>query len=139
MFDRLKQAGKDALFPKQYRTQEAFAESNMVDWLTYPTELGRAPDEIELMKVISRDLGGDEGVCDYYLFRFRLHPPHEMASEGWLAGIAGPFRQKEEPTTNALGHTFSAFEKWDSRKSDDHLQHILDLVEEQTKREGKDG
>jgi hypothetical protein len=139
MYDRLKQAGKDNFFPKKYRNQEAFAESNMVDWLAYPTELGRAPDEIELMKVETRDLGSEEGLCDYYLYRFRVHAPHEMATEGWLASVAGPFRQKEMPTTNALGHTFSAFEKWDSRKPEEHLQHLLDLVDEQTKGEGKDG
>jgi hypothetical protein len=35
--------------------QEAFAESDMVNWLTYPTELGHVPDKIELMQVLTID------------------------------------------------------------------------------------
>jgi hypothetical protein len=139
LFDRLQKIGKEDLFPKKYRTQEAFAEANMVDWLAHPAELGRVPDEIELMKAYSMDLGGQEGVCDYYVFRFRMLPPHEAAKEGWLAGVAGPFRQKDEPTTNALGHTFSAFEKWESRSPEDHLKRIRELIEEQMKKQAKEG
>jgi hypothetical protein len=38
----------------------------MCSWLTYPTELGREPDEIEQMAVIPlRD------TLDLYVFRFR--------------------------------------------------------------------
>ena len=51
LFDELKTLGKLSLFPEEFRTQAALAESNMVNWLIYPTELGCAPDEIELMHV----------------------------------------------------------------------------------------
>jgi hypothetical protein len=138
IYDRLRKIGKEDLFPKKYRTQAAFAESNMVDWLAYPTELGRVPSEIELMKVVSMDLAAPEGVCDYYVFRFRTNPPHESAKEGWLAGMAGPFQQKESPTTNALGHTFSGFEKWESRTPEEHVRKMRELIEEQWKSQGKD-
>jgi hypothetical protein len=139
LFATLQKIGKENLFPKKYRTQEAFAESNMVDWLAHPAELARVPDEIELMKVVSMDLGGQEGVCDYYVFRFRTLPPHEAAKEGWLAGVSGPFRQKETPTINALGHTFSAFEKWESKSPEEHLNRIRQLIEQQLKNQPKEG
>ena len=130
LYDRLREAGKEALFPKKYRTQAAFAESNLVDWLTDPDELGQVPDEIELMKVIPMDLGPAEGVGDYYVFRFRVAEPHPKAKDGWLAGVAGPFAKKEIPTTRALGHTFSAFEKWSSQSPEAHLRQIRSEIEE---------
>src|SRR5262249_23469574 len=136
MYDRLQKMGKENLYPRKYRTQIAFAESNMVDWLSYPSELGRAPDDIELAKVVPMDLG-EEGLCDYYVFRFGMNPPHEKSSEGWMAGIAGPFRRKESPTTTGLGHTFTGFEKWEGRSPEEHLGRLRDLVEEEQKRQSK--
>ena len=138
MYDRLHQIGKEDLFPQKYRTQEAFAESNMVDWLCYPTELGQAPDKMELMKVVPMDLGPPQGLTKYYVFRFRVLPPHPYAKDGWLAGVAGPFAQKEAPTTNGLGHTFSAFEKSESKSPEEHVRRIRDLIEEQWKNQDKE-
>ncbi len=47
--------------PTAQLTQEKLAESDMVGWLTYPTELARAPDAIELMRAVEVDTGPDEG------------------------------------------------------------------------------
>jgi hypothetical protein len=71
------------IFPEEFRTQGAFVESEMVDWLAYRTELGRAPDEIELMKVITVDSGTSDGRLDYFAFRFRTHEPYWAAEDGW--------------------------------------------------------
>jgi hypothetical protein len=128
-YGALNRLGQSALFPNQYRTQKAFAEAEMVNWLVYPTELNRAPHEIELMKVISVDTGSSNGTCDYYLFRFRTAEPHWAAKNGWMAGIAGPFAQKDQPTTDALGDTFSTFAKWDAKTPDDHVNEIRALME----------
>ena len=64
LFGKLGDMGKAALFPKAFMTQESFAESAMVAWLSYPTELGRPPDEIVLEKVVPADTHGDDGVLD---------------------------------------------------------------------------
>lgn len=130
LHDALKKFGKTALFPAAYRTQKAFAESNMVDWLVYPTELGRVPDEIELMKVVPIDTGLQGGIYDYYVFRFRTKPPHWAAEKGWLAGVSGPFLRGIEPTTEALGETFSSFEKWESKTPDAHVGDTRELLEQ---------
>src|ERR1019366_7744787 len=48
-FQLLQNHGKLELFPKTWRTWDAFAAANMVEWLMYPTELGREPDHLEKM------------------------------------------------------------------------------------------
>ncbi|MCI0448060.1 hypothetical protein L0152_33190, partial [bacterium] len=96
LFERLNQLERPELFPEAFNTQEAFAESEMVNWLIFPTELGRVPDEIELMKVISIETPHD-GPLDYYVFRFRTYEPHWAAKDGWTAGISGPFLRKNAP------------------------------------------
>lgn len=126
LYDQLAELDKSYLFPAQYRTQEAFAESEMVRWLAYPTELGRAPDKTELMQVFSEKDGDD--VLDFYLFRFMTEPPHHSADNGWMAGLAGPFIRSEAPSTTAHGFTFSKFDRWDSRAPKAHFQDIAELL-----------
>jgi hypothetical protein len=128
LYDRLQAVGKSSLFPEQFRTQKAFAESEMVEWLTYPTELGRAPDKIELMRVFPVDTETEDGVIEYYVFRFRTQPPHWAADEGWMAGIVGPYLQKDKPSTTTYGFTFSNFEPWEGKSAEQHLLDILDTL-----------
>lgn len=130
LLDQLDELKRRDLFPTLQLTQAKLAESNMVGWLAYPTELGRAPDHIELMKVIEQDAGPEGGgVFAYYIFRFKNDPPDERAAEGWLAGVAGPFRKLEAPSTQAWGETFSTFSAWDAFKPEEHLSSVQDLIQ----------
>ncbi|HVY30928.1 MAG TPA: hypothetical protein VHB79_30420 [Polyangiaceae bacterium] len=129
-FDKLGELHRLELFPAAERTQAKFAESEMVRWLVYPTELARAPDHIELMKTMDADLGPDDSAATYYLFRFKTDPPDQFAKDGWMAGIAGPFLRKDAPTTDARGETFSTFAAWDSASPEQHLQQVQKLIDE---------
>lgn len=118
------------LMPGSQRTQEKLAEADMVTWLTFPAELGRAPDELELMKTIEVDTGnGGGGVFVYYVFRFRTHEPHWSAKDGWMAGVSGPFRKADIPTLVGWGDTFSTFTPWDEFDPSEHLSSIRQLME----------
>jgi len=130
LYQELAKFNQTTLYPEEFRTQEAFAESDMVNWLVFPTELARVPDEIELMKVVSIDTKTPDGILDYYVFRFRTFPPHWAAKDGWMAGIAGPFLRKDAPSTVSYGATFSAFESWESRTPEEHVRKILGLFVE---------
>jgi len=135
LYDRLVELGKESLYPIALKTQEAFAESNLVQWLAYPTELGAAPDEIQLMDVVN--IGSPERPMDYYVYRFRTFPPHWAADKDWMAGLAGPFSRREAPTTQAQGYTFSTFDPWDSRTLDEHIESTLKLLNEWYERASK--
>ncbi|MCB9586187.1 MAG: hypothetical protein H6718_12365 [Polyangiaceae bacterium] len=128
LFDGLGALERESLFPEKYKTQQAFAEWDMVHWLVYPTELGRPPDEIELMQVISEDTKTPEGVMEWYLFRFRMKAPHSMASDGWMAGVSGPFQRSEAPSTRSYGDTFSSFTKWSERTPEEHVADVRALI-----------
>ena len=118
--------GRETLFPLAFRTQEAFAESEMVNWLIFPTELGRAPDKIELEAIVPRDT--PSGAVQYYVFRFRTLPPHWAAKDGWLAGGAGPFLTKDGPTTEGGGDTFSTFTRWESKTTEEHARELTGVI-----------
>jgi hypothetical protein len=128
LYAELDRRRKLSLIPDRYRTQSALAESDLVNWLTFPTELGRVPDEIELMKVVPVDTRLPGGIYDYFVFRFRTHPPHWAAKFGWMAGVSGPFRRSDQPTTEALGETFSSLDPWDSKKPEQHVGDIRNLM-----------
>jgi hypothetical protein len=48
----LKALGRPDLFPNDFLNQPSLAEATMVDWLLFPTELGRAPDEMQQLQVM---------------------------------------------------------------------------------------
>ncbi len=58
--------GKQGCFPKEYSTPEYLAKSDMVRWLVYPTELGKAPDKIEYIGKISYLFKKEV----YYVFKY---------------------------------------------------------------------
>lgn len=128
VYHGLTELGKADLFPQAFFTQEAFAYTDMVMWLAHPSELAQVPDEIELMKTLSVDSNWPDGVIDYYVFRFRTHPPHDDAERGWMAGVSGPFARKSWPSTEASGGTFSQFEPWEGKTPEEHLALISAIV-----------
>jgi hypothetical protein len=79
LFEALDQRGQAALFPAQYRTVEAFAESVLVSWLAHPNELQKAPDVLELVGKHVVESGTALGNLAYFLYRFRVEPPHFAA------------------------------------------------------------
>ena len=122
LYDALESIGRIDLFPREYATPEAMAESDLTYWLAHAHELGQAPDEIVLAEKLTR-AGADGDTADYYVFKFRTLPPHWAASNGWLAGIAGPYNPGQ-PVTTARA-TFSRLEPFDKCSASEHLDACL--------------
>lgn len=112
LLDTLDQA---RLFPEAWRTWDAFAASHMVAWLAHPSELGREPDAIEQMAVLSH-----RGRC-IYVFRF-------LDGKTWKAGLCGPFVKRGRPAPVYGPATFSRFEPWGTRTAEEHATAILGTV-----------
>jgi hypothetical protein len=126
LFNALRELNRLELVPPEHRTQDALAESELVEWLTYPAELGRPPAEIEFAEVISAET--DDGLVDLYVFRFRADAGRIRRAK-WFAGVAGPYRRRDAPTTQSGGMTFSAFEQWDDRSPLDHAELVAGILE----------
>jgi hypothetical protein len=124
LYLELHQLGRLDRFPGHWATHALLAEGDMVRWLAYPTELGRPPDEIDLIEVVTRR--GANGETDYYVFRFRTLPPHWAATDGWQAGVAGPY-PRGRLSVSPSG-TFSDFQAADSRTAEEHVQAIAKIV-----------
>jgi hypothetical protein len=109
----LKAAGKDSLFPDELKNEVYFAKSNLVHWLTYPTELGKAPDEIEY-------IGKAEFKKDPDIFIFKFKSDSDTIGDDlkgkWLIGWS-----------NDDGDTFSNFneyEKFDKGTPEKTVKYI---------------
>jgi hypothetical protein len=113
LVERLQGTHQFSLIPSTLTSQLALAESNLVDWLTFPTELNSVPDEIKFLKKTKAEGQPDQ---DMYFFRFRIDQPHWAAEDGWMIGWSGPFPRKGPPQLSASG-TFSELEKWDGVES----------------------
>ena len=90
----LKMHGKTDLFPAELANEEYLAKSDLVHWLTYPTELGKEPDKIEYLgKVKKKEI--------YHIFRFTSDSDNlgEDLQGKWLIGWS-----------NNEGGTFSNFD-----------------------------
>lgn len=127
LFDGLQKIERYQLYPTRLRTQAALAESELVNWLTHPRELGRAPDELELVQHVTFDSETELGLIDYYLFRFRLDGEHWASKLGAMVGVAGPYVRKEAPSVQSLGDTHSQFRRWDDKSLEEHINDVRHL------------
>ncbi len=93
----LQKYGKEGMFPSELANEEYLAKSDLVRWLTYPTELGKKPDEIEY---IGRTTVKKE---DYFLFRYKSDSDNlgDELKNKWLIGWSG-----------SDGGTFSQFDEY---------------------------
>lgn len=100
----LQRQGKTALFPAECATEEYLAKSDMVRWLTYPTELGKAPDEIVYIGKIKQLLKKEV----FHVFKFRSDSDtlgEDLKNKwlvGWSSNEGGTFSNFDE---------FAPFEK----------------------------
>jgi hypothetical protein len=88
LYDAMAQRGRQALFPAEYRTRDAFAESNMAFWLSHPHELGKVPDELQLAQVVT--VATEVGPVEYYLFRFARTRRQGVDGRGFRPVPEGP-------------------------------------------------
>jgi hypothetical protein len=92
LFRMLDAYDKNEIFPAAYFTIEKGAEGHLVNWLEFPTELGNAPDEIEIISKIALA----EGI-EYYVFKYRSQWPRWARQLGWMIGVSGPYQEKSNP------------------------------------------
>lgn len=96
-FQLLANYNKIDLFPKEYNTLIKGAESNLANWLEFPTELGACPDEIEHIKRVTFDFDGQNNFVHYEVFKYRVNEPHWAAKDGWILGVVGPYFDDSKP------------------------------------------
>jgi diadenosine tetraphosphatase ApaH/serine/threonine PP2A family protein phosphatase len=105
-FHLLSHHDKLNLFPKEYFDIIKGAESNLANWLEFPTELDACPDEIEHIKRVTFDYDGKNNFVHYEVFKYKVNEPHWAAKDGWILGVVGPYFDDSKPYDNAQA-TFS--------------------------------
>lgn len=118
VFKVLEAYDKRDLFPAEYFTCEKGAESFLVTWLEFPTELGVTPDEIELLTMVSVD----EGASDYFVFKYITRAAHWIA-DGWMIGVCGPYGRESMPF-DIPTRVFSRFKRLDSVTPESEVQWV---------------
>lgn len=110
----LVQWGKASLFPRELATEEYLAKSDLVHWLTYPTELGQAPDEIAYIGKITYLFKKDV----YHVFKFRScsETLGDDLRNKWLIGWSG--------SDGGTFSNFDEFEKFDLGSTEKTLKNI---------------
>lgn len=86
----------------------------MVEWLMYPAELGREPDEIQLEH--TEPIGAQDSTTVVYVWKFR------NKGEKWYAGVSGPHELLEAPKPLDGHLTFSRFDAWEAASPAVHLE-----------------
>jgi len=103
LYEELFKSKKIKLFPSYYRTQAYLSKSEMIRWLVYPTELGKIPDEIELIDKV--EIRGEI----FYVYKFRVNDPD---NDKWMIGWAGGYLADNNSACTYSSYTFSHFDKY---------------------------
>lgn len=112
----LKKYGKTDLFPQELATAEYLAESDMVQWLMYPTELGKKPDKIELLGVAKKK----KQIFHIFKYMSDSNTLTDDRKNKWLIGWAS-----EEGGTFSDFSLLSDFEKKTKEKTVKHIAKKL--------------
>jgi hypothetical protein len=113
-----------AVFPSEYMTIENAAESFLVTWLEFPTELGKSPDKVEFFNKVTLH---DGEALDYYVFRFRAFSPKWADEAGWMLGVCGPYTHGSNPYDVPL-RVFSRFSSQGAVPAESEVQWVHDNI-----------
>lgn len=119
LYEALEDSQRLDLFPPALAAEPRLAESEMATWLLHPHELGALPTEMTLTATLTRQVPGTSRQGTFYVFRFRVDPPHWAAGHGQMAGVSGPW-----PADGPM-LTWSELAPYDSATPDQHLDALL--------------
>ena len=124
VFDILSMHRLGALFPNEYSTLEKSAESSLVSWLEFPTELGRAPESIELMTDVTLP---EDDALKYYVFRYLAKPTRWATRNAWMIGVCGPYTDHSKLYDPPL-RVYSRFNTTDSITPEEEVRWIHEHI-----------
>jgi hypothetical protein len=128
LVDDLLEANRTELFPAKYLTQALLAESELVRWLVDESEVGAAPANIELVKVVTLDPRTEDGLLDFYIFKFCMEPKNRQDPAAWKAGVSGPYLRDDQPTSSGEDSPHSEFLPIDEKFPESHIGDIQEIL-----------
>ena len=123
-FQLLVEHNKTELFPKEYYSIQKAAESNLANWLEFPTELDACPDEIEHVKRVTIDFDGQNNFVHYEVFKYRVNEPHWAAKNGWILGVVGPYFDDSKPYDHPHATFSRVGSKLETTNPDDEVHWV---------------
>ena len=120
LYTQLKQLNRLDLFPSQYLSLDSFAACAMVQWLMYPSELGREPEALDL---VARLAGKSDDGEDAAMYLWKC------TSDGHAFACAnGPYHLNAPIGELLGGYSFSNFKAWAEATPEQHLAEIVDTL-----------
>ncbi|MBQ7324241.1 MAG: hypothetical protein IJW98_00705 [Clostridia bacterium] len=115
-YHALKDHGKESVFPAEYADEVYLAKSDLVHWLTYPTELGKEPDEIEYLGKVKVKKE------NFWIFRYKSDSDtlSEDLQNQWLIGWSG-----DDGGTFSQFDLYAPFEKKTPEKTVKYIKKKL--------------
>jgi hypothetical protein len=133
LYHMLKYYKRQSLFPAKFTSALSQGEATLAFWLTHPNEFGEPPSSVEHVSTIERRLGGG-AVGEFFVFRFRFEDGHFAAKDGWLLGLAGPFRKGDQPFENEA----TAFSRFGDKFGEVPPSELVDWFLAMAKKKGTD-
>ena len=130
LYRMLKQMDRLDLLPAAYLSTTAQGEGLLAYWMMHPNELQDAPAEIELLEEVERERDGERS--KYLVFRYRMPAGHWAEKDGWLLGLAGPFRENDP----AYPETAVAFSRCGDKDGEIEPSALIDWYVETMARKG---
>ncbi len=129
LFELLKHHEQLDIFPGEYLSEVAQAETRLAYWMMHPNELQDAPDAIELVETVPRTVAGEK--CRFHVFKYTM-PKGHWAGGDWLLGLAGPYFGCEPPYSGIAG----AFSRCGDKLGDVQPSDLVDWYVAMATRKG---
>ncbi|MEO0472885.1 MAG: hypothetical protein AAF206_24930, partial [Bacteroidota bacterium] len=123
VYDLLKDTKEARLFPKEYLTQEAFAEADFVDYCSYYYD--EVPEQVKLLLTRPHTIDGKTGIIYLYTCKW-----YEDSKETYL-GVSGLYPKKKKLLDRMLDFRHISYDEYDSSMSERDLEKLLEKWEKE--------
>ena len=127
LYELLKLFNRVDLFPKNHFDPASQGEARLAYWMMHPNEFQDAPEKIELVERITRQLNAAGSVGTFFVYRYQM-PAGHWSGEDWQLGLAGPFFEDDKPFENQAGAFSRAGDRAENVKPAELIGWYVDMA-----------
>ena len=95
LFGTFRHMEREDLLPKKFLSSIDQGASSLAYWMMHPNELGDAPDKIEFIETVERQVNGK--AQPFHVYRFKMKRDSQSEELDWEIGLAGPMDDSKKP------------------------------------------
>ena len=114
------------LFPETFKSQIEQGKAELAYWMMHPNELQDAPEKIELVEALERNIENKKAT--FFVYKYKMASKH-WAGEDWILGVVGPYREIDKPHSGLTGAFSRCNDKYGQIEPSELVDWFIGMVQ----------